>query len=131
MIKRKIYFDNRNGNVIVHIPEQTNTFGFVDTSIDEDFDSLQSLKDRDRNTIDVLIFEYGQYAQDFAECNGYRVNPDTKELEFSYPEPNEPTAPPVYQKALSEQIAEVKAKNEELTMTVDSILTDVIPSLFG
>lgn len=35
------------------------------------------------------------------------------------------------EKPLSVQIEEVKVKNDELSMTVDSILLDVIPNLFG
>jgi len=42
----------------------------------------------------VLEPEYGQYAQDFAESNGYRVNPETKKLEFSYPDSEQPPEEP-------------------------------------
>lgn len=128
-VGRKIYYEKATGRLLVDTGER---FGsVVQTTVEQDIETFTALSERNRDSFDALELEYGQYAQDFAECNGYRVNPETKELEFSYPDPNEPTAPPVFQKALSEQIAEVKAKNEELTMIVDSILTDVIPSLFG
>ena len=67
----------------------------------------------------MIQLEYGQYAQDFATCNGYRVNPDTLELEFSYPDPSQPEPQePVYQKPLSEEITDLKQAIAELTMLI-------------
>lgn len=126
---RKIYYDVVTGEKIIETGEMSGSV--IQKTVDQDIATYTALSERNRDTFDVLELEYGQYAQDFAECNGYRVNPETKELEFSYPDPNEPTAPPVYQKPLSEQIAELKAQNEALGLTVDSILTDVIPNLLG
>ena len=128
-IGRKIFYDKVTGNNIIDTGEHEGSV--VKKTIEQDIATYTALSERNRDSFDVLELEYGQYAQDFAECNGYRVNPETKELEFSYPDPNEPTAPPVYQKPLSEQIAELKAQNEALGLTVDSILTDVIPNLLG
>lgn len=80
-------------------------------TIDEDIATYESLYERNRETFDVLELEYSQYEQDFTEANGYRVNPETKELEFSYPDPNEPEAPPVYRPPLSEEIEGLKQEN--------------------
>ena len=103
-IKRRIYFDSK-GFVFFEL----NLYN--ETSVEKDIEDFKVLSERNRDSFDVLELEYGQYAQDFAECNGYRVNPETKELEFSYPDPNEPEQPPVFQKPLSEQIADLKAEN--------------------
>lgn len=108
-IGRRIYYDQLSGNVLVDTGERAGDV--IEMTVEQDIEVYRALSERNRDTFDVLELEYGQYAQDFAECNGYRVNPETKELEFSYPDPNEPTAPPVYQKALSEQLAELKAEN--------------------
>lgn len=105
---RRIYFDKERGNKLVEVGYMGRV---TPTTIEQDIATYVALSERNRDTFDVLELEYGQYAQDFAECNGYRVNPETKELEFSYPDPNEPEQPPVFQKALSEQIAELKAEN--------------------
>lgn len=113
-IGRRIYYDKATGNVLVDTGERV---GFVvPTTIEQDFQTYVALSERVPETVGVLELEYGQYAQDFAECNGYRVNPETQQIEFSYPDPNDPEAPLVYQKPLSEEIAETKQAIAELTI---------------
>lgn len=125
---RRIYYDVSNGNKLAEVV----FFGYVKPStIEQDITVHKALSERNRGTFDVIELEYSQYSQDFAECDGYRINPQTKEIEFSYPDPNQPEQPPVYRQALTEQIAEVKASNLALAETVDNILTDVIPTLLG
>lgn len=114
-IGRKIYYDKATGNVILDTGEMV---GFVTpTTIDEDFETYKALKERVRDTVGVIQLEYGQYAADFAQCNGYRVNPQTLEIEFSYPDPNatEPQEP-VYQKPLTEQLKETQQAVAELAL---------------
>lgn len=116
-IGRKIYYDKATGNVILDTGEMV---GFVTpTTIDQDFETYQALKERVRDTVGVIQLEFGQYAEDFAQCNGYRVNPQTLELEFSYRDPNatEPQEP-VYQKPLSEKLEENKQAIAELTLLI-------------
>ena len=114
-IGRKIYYDKLTGNVLLDTGERV---GFIlPTTIDQDFESYEVLKERVRDTVGVIQLEYGQYAQDFAQCNGYRVNHETLELEFSYPDTNatEPQEP-VYQKPLSEELEETKQAISELAL---------------
>jgi hypothetical protein len=105
-IGRKIYYDKSTGNVILDTGEKMGAV--IETTIDQDFETYEVLKQRVRDTVGVIQLEYGQYAADFAQCNGYRVNPETLELEFSYPDPQQPTQDPVYQKPLTEQISELE-----------------------
>ncbi|MFJ7831806.1 hypothetical protein ACIQXU_16470 [Peribacillus sp. NPDC097284] len=108
-IGRRIYFDNLNGSVIVDTGQKIDSHS---VPIDREIQSFTALSERNRNTFDVLELPYGAYLQDFAECGGnYRVNPTTKELEFSYPVPGEPEAPQVFGPPLTEQIEELKAEN--------------------
>jgi hypothetical protein len=119
-IGRKIYYDKLTGNVILDTGER---FGaVVETTIEQDFQAYRALSERNPETVDWIQLEYGQYAQDFATCNGYRVNPETLELEFSYPDPNEPEAPPVYRKPLSEEIAELKQRQELMQAALDELI---------
>lgn len=114
-IGRKIYYDKATGNVILDTGEKMGAV--VETTIDQDIATFTALSERNRDTFDVLQLEYGQYAQDFAECNGYRVNPETLELEFSYPDPNATESQePVYQKPLTEQLKETQQAVAELTL---------------
>lgn len=110
-IGRKIYFDKISGNVLVETGERSGDVRL--TTVEEDFATYSELAKRIPETVGMIQLEYGQYAQDFAESNGYRVNPDTQELEFSYPDPNAPEAPPVFQKPLTEEIEELKQADIE------------------
>ena len=119
-IGRRIYYDIITGNVILDTGEKC---GFVkESSIEQDFESYTILKAYNPETIGVIQLEYGQYAQDFRECNGYRVNPETQQIEFSYPDPDdlEPQEP-IYQKPLSEEVADLKQAIAELTMILGGI----------
>lgn len=125
-IGRKIYYDLATGGAIVDTGERS---GFVrETTWEEDFAAYQLLAERVPETVGCLQLEYRQYSRDFAECNSYRVNLDTLELEFSYPDPNEtePTEP-VYRKPLSAEVDELKASDienkqaiAELTMMIEA-----------
>jgi hypothetical protein len=119
-IGRKIYYDKATGNVILDTGEMMGAV--VETTVDQDFETYQALKERVRDTVGVIQLEYGQYAADFAQCNGYRVNPETLELEFSYPDPNatEPQEP-VYRKPLSEELEETKQAIAELTLLLTTM----------
>ncbi|MBW7642541.1 hypothetical protein [Geobacillus thermoleovorans] len=113
-VGRKIYFDKATGNVILDTGEMMGAV--VETTVEQDFETYQALKERVRDTVGVIQLEFGQYAEDFAQCNGYRVNPETLELEFSYPDPNQMTQEPVYRKPLSEELKETKQAIAELTL---------------
>ena len=109
-IGRRVYFDVITGNVIADTGERQGNV--IPTTIEQDVAVYTVLSERNRDTFDVLELEFGQYAQDFAECNGYRVNPDTKQIEFSYPDPNEiEPSEPVYQAPLSEEVDRLKQED--------------------
>ncbi|MGY0692608.1 hypothetical protein ACW2QC_07410 [Virgibacillus sp. FSP13] len=112
-IGRRIYYEKETGNVILDTGEKQ---GFIKkTTIEQDIKNYRNLTGLNRDTFDVLELEYGQHAQDFVESNGYRVNPETKTLEFSYPDPNEEEPQePVYQEPLSITVENMKKENELL-----------------
>lgn len=111
-IPRKIYYDTVNGEVLVNTGEHE---GLVPRTIEQDIQTFNVLRERNRDTFDVLELEYGAYAQDFNECTGYRVNIETKTLEFSYPDPNNPGMEQPYQAPLSEQVKNLEATILEMT----------------
>ena len=127
-----IFYDIQTGNVILGFPQQENTFGLTPPTVDQIINSWKVLSDRNRETFDVIELPFGAYAQDFAESNGYRVNvellatlPEDRRgeaLEFSYPDPNQPEAPSVFVKALSEQFAELKDEMTATQQAVDFLL---------
>lgn len=108
-VGRTIFYDLENGEVIVDTREKAGSASY--RSPEYYISRYTELSERNRDTFEVIELEYGQYAQDFAEANGYRVNPETKKLEFSYPDPNEPEKPPVFQEALSKQVDKLKQED--------------------
>lgn len=82
-IGTKIYYDKATGSVIQLIPEQIGR-GAVETTEDQDFASYKQLAERVRETVGLVKLEYGQYRKEFAECESYRVDPKTEELQFTY-----------------------------------------------
>lgn len=103
-VGRRIYYDANTGNTIVDTGEKQGAV--VPTTIEQDYESYTALKDRVPSLVGVIELEFGEYAADFLESNGVRVNLETKSLEFSYPDPGNPETPPVFQKPFSEQLAE-------------------------
>ncbi|MEC0169928.1 hypothetical protein [Paenibacillus graminis] len=85
-IGMKIYYDKSTGNVILNTGEFVGR-SYVETTEDQDFASYKELAQRVRETVGVIKLEYGQYAREFAQCDSYRINPESKTLEFTYPGP--------------------------------------------
>lgn len=109
---RRIFYDKTTGERIVEVGRSE---GMVIPTIEQDIATYTDLSERNRDTFDVLELDFGAYSQDFRECNGYRVNPETKTLEFSYPDPNEPGVEQPYQAPLSEQVKTLEATILEMT----------------
>jgi hypothetical protein len=113
-IGRKIFYDLETGNVIVDTGERQ---GFVmATTIEQDVSSYKALSERNRETFDVIELPFGIYMQDFAICEDYKVNVETKKLEFFYPDPNDPQPEPVYQEPLSIKVKSLEERNMQLML---------------
>lgn len=126
MIKQigtKIYYCLLTGNVIKIIGDMQ---GYIkETTFDEDIEIYTELKERDKNSIGLLQFEYGEYPKLSQNSTGVMVNLETKELIFSYEElptpPQEPTWEEEIEKKISILEAENKAIKQELALTQDAV----------
>lgn len=107
-IGKMIFYDNITGEKIVDTGEWSGVN--IKKTVDQQIATYKELSERNRDTFDVLELPYGAYSQDFRECIGYRVNVETKALEFSYPDPNEPGVEQPYQAPLSEQVATLESQ---------------------
>lgn len=119
-IGKRIYYDALTGEVVLDTGERKGSV--TSTTIEQDIQTYKALSERNRESFNVIELEYGQYAQDFAECIGYRVNieklkmlPEDRKheaLEFSYPDLNLPPEEqePVYQSPLSEKVESLETK---------------------
>jgi hypothetical protein len=126
MIKQlgtKIYYCLLTGNVIKIIGDMQ---GYVkETTFNEDIEIYTELKERDRDSIGLLQFNYGEYPKLSKNSTGVMVDLETKELIFSYDElpqePIEPTEIEVMQNRinqLEEEINKLQYSINELNLTV-------------
>lgn len=106
-IGRKLYFDKSTGEIITDTGERQGAV--IKTTIEQDIAAYKALFERNRDTFDVLELTYGRYTNDFASAKSYRVNPTTKELEFSEVALSEPSLPPISQPPLIEKVEELEA----------------------
>ena len=104
-IGTKIYYCLLTGNVIKIIGDCQ---GYVrETTFDEDYEIYTELKEREKSSIGLLQFNYGEYPKLSKGSTGVMVNLETKELIFSYEElptpPQEPQEPTEIEKIKIEQ----------------------------
>ena len=130
-IGTKIYYCLLTGNVIKIIGDMQ---GYVrETTFDEDIEIYTELKERDKETIGLLQFEYGEYPKLSQNSTGVMVNLDTKELIFSYEElPTQPIEP-TWEEEMEKKISILEAENEtlkqELSITQDAVNELIFNSL--
>lgn len=115
-IGKMIFYDRITGERIVDTGEWSNVN--IKKTVDQQIVTYKELSERNRDTFDVLELDFGVYTQDFRECNGYRVNVETKTLEFRYPNPNEPDVEQPYQAPLSEKVAQLEVAQAETNATL-------------
>ncbi|MNB67239.1 hypothetical protein D3C81_309240 [compost metagenome] len=120
-IGRKIYYEKNTGNVIVDTGERSGMV--VETTIEQDFELFTALAERVHETVGVLQLEYGQFSEDFAQSNGFRVNLETGKLEFSYRgnQPTDPEESPVYQAPLTQRVATLEEDNAALLLELAQV----------
>lgn len=123
IIGRKIYFDKMSGDVIIDIGERVGDV--QSTTVEQDIQTYKALSERNRETFDYIELEYGMYSQDFEKCNGYKVNLKTKQIEFSYPNPNDTAEPPTYQAPLSVEVKQLQEDNAMIAETLAIALTEI------
>ena len=85
MIKQigtKIYYCVLTGNVIKIIGDMQ---GYVrETTFDEDYEIYSELKEREKSSIGLFTFEYGEYPKLSQSSTGVMVSRERKELIYSY-----------------------------------------------
>lgn len=111
-IGTKIYYCNITGNVIQIIGDCQ---GYVkETTFDYDYKIYTELKERDKNTIGLLQFKFGEYPKLSKGSTGVMVNLETKELIFTYEELPVPPQEPSEIEIMQGKISVLEAENEKL-----------------
>lgn len=109
-IGMKIYYDKETGNVILNTGEATGNV--VETTVEQDFKSYIVLAERVPETVGVIQLEYGQLFDDFRNGSLVRVDPETKELLFMYPDPVNPGELPPPRLPLYAEIDSLKDRQD-------------------
>ena len=128
-IGTKIYYCLLTGNVIKIMGDMQ---GYVkETTFDEDIEIYTELKERDKNSIGLLNFEFGEYPKLSQNATGVMVDLETKELIFSYDElpqePIEPTEIEIMQneiKELKEELTQIQTSIASLTSLITATLEE-------
>ncbi|GBG09524.1 hypothetical protein PAT3040_04174 [Paenibacillus agaridevorans] len=120
-IPRRLYYLLATGKIIVDTGEARGET-LTQTTVEQDLASYIALAERVPETIGMIQLEYGQYAEDFAQCNGYQVDPDTEQVLFSYPNPSEPEVPPVYRPPLSVEVDQLRTQLALVQTALDDLI---------
>ncbi|MFC9706969.1 hypothetical protein ACFTRD_02275 [Paenibacillus sp. NPDC056933] len=99
----KIYYDKETGNVIVNTGHRSGDV--VETTREQDFAAFAALAERVPETVDMIQLDYDAYSADYAEGGIItRIDMETMEPLFTYPDPVDPETPQEPRPALSKQV---------------------------
>lgn len=104
---RRFYYDVVTGEIIFDAGNHDSLL--PRRTIEEDIKAFKVLSDRNRESFDVIELDLEAYQVDFNEGVLLTVDPETKELRFEYPNPENPAEPITPAVPLSKQIEELKA----------------------
>lgn len=124
-IGRTIFADKETGRVLHNTGEITTTDSDYEKKVDY-YKTVKELAERVRDSVIEVKLETGQYEHDFREGFLDRVDPETKELFFYYPDPNMPEEPPVSVPPLTEQVAQLKAADLDNKEAIASLFEMVL-----
>ena len=88
----RVYYLKENGNVVFKTGQAE---GWVtEITPEQDWEIYEELKKYTKESLDYIQLKYDEYSTEFAECTSYKVNIETKKLEFDYtPKPEPPGVP--------------------------------------
>lgn len=132
MIKQigtKIYYCLTSGNVIKIVGDCQ---GYVrETTFDEDYEIYSELKEREKSSIRLLQFEYGEYPKLSKGSTGVMVNLETKELIFSYDELPIPPQEPSKIEIIQDKISVLEAENEKLKVEEEKQNEEILVNMLA
>ena len=114
---KRIYFLKVDGRVVLDTGEAE---GWVNpTTTEQDWEIYTELSKYNKSEVDFIELQFGEFKTEFAECTSYRVNVETKQLEFDYtpipPSPEVPVAPSLHERVDNLELG-AEATQEALDM---------------
>ena len=121
-IGKRIYYLKVDGRVILDTGEAE---GWVNpTTTEQDWEIYSELSKYNKSEVDFIELQFGELRTEFAECTSYKVNVDTKTLEFDYtPKPEPPDVPhtPTVHERL-DALEQVNAEQDMLIMEMSGLM---------
>ena len=114
---KRIYYLKVDGRVVLDTGEAE---GWVNpTTTEDDWRIYSELSKYNKSEVDFIELQFGEFKTEFAECTSYRVNVDTKTLEFDYtpvpPSPEVPVTPSLHERVDNLELG-AEATQEALDM---------------
>lgn len=110
-IGSKLYYEKSTGMPILLTHEQNSQFA-RETTREQDFMIYSELMGRNPETVEMLQLEYGQHRGDFEKASFFKVDLETKEVLFEFPE---------FARTHEVIINDLKAENEGLKAKVTDL----------
>ena len=119
---KRIYYLKLDGRVILDTGEAE---GWVNpTTTEDDWRIYSELSKYNKTEVDFIELQFCEFKTEFAECTSYRVNVETKKLEFDYtpvPEPPDvPHTPTVHERL--DALEQVNAEQDMLIMEMSGLM---------
>ena len=113
----RVYYLKENGNVVFKTGQAEGWV--IEIKPEQDWEIYAELKKYTKESLDYIQLQYDEFKTEFAECTSYRVNVDTKQLEFDYtpvpPSPEVPVAPSLHERVDNLELG-AEATQEALDM---------------
>ena len=118
----RVYYLKTNGNVVFKTGQSS---GWVtEITPEQDWEIYEELKKYTKESLDYIQLKYDEFKTEFTECTSYRVNTETKTLEFDYtpiPEPPDvPHTPTVHERL--DALEQVNAEQDMLIMEMSGLM---------
>ena len=114
----RIYYLKTNGNIIFRTYDSE---GHVkELTTEDDWRIYTELSKYNKSEVDFIELQFGEFKTEFAECTSYRVNVETKKLEFDYtPIPEPPDVP--HTPTVHERLDALEKTNEEQDLLISEL----------
>lgn len=96
----RVYYLKENGNVVFKTGQAEGWV--IEIKPEQDWEIYTELQKYTKESLDFIQLQYDEFKTEFAECTSYRVNIETKTLEFDYtpipPAPEVPHTPTMHER---------------------------------
>lgn len=123
----RVYYLKENGNVVFKTGQAEGWI--VEITPAQDWEFYEELQKYTKESVDFIQLQYDEFKTEFAECTGYYVDVEKKEIVFEYgekPEPPEvPQAPTLHERVEDLELG-AEATQEALDMLLLSSMGEPV-----